>query len=82
MSAIRVRTLTARECAVVRALGRDTPMKIIAADMSVSINTVGTWAKRAYRKLGVASRRDAVRRHAHLPDHVCAADVTHAPGPR
>ncbi len=70
--AIRVRALTARECAVLRELGRGAMMKEIAASMHVSVNTVSTWAKRGYRKLGARSRRSALRRHRMLPGHRCA----------
>ena len=38
----------------------------IASEMFVSINTVKTHTKNIYRKLGVGTRTEAVRRARHL----------------
>jgi LuxR family maltose regulon positive regulatory protein len=54
--------LTDRELAVLRRLTGDGSAREIAADLYVSHNTVKTQMRAIYRKLGVASREDAVRR--------------------
>lgn len=54
--------LTERELAMLSALPTMESNAEIAADFYVSVNTVKAHLKALYRKLGVASRRDAVRR--------------------
>jgi LuxR family maltose regulon positive regulatory protein len=54
--------LTDRELAVLRRLTGDGSAREIAADLYVSHNTVKTQMRAIYRKLGVATRQDAVRR--------------------
>lgn len=51
---------------VLRALRGDLTEREIAAELHLSHNTVRTYRRRAYRKLGVSSRRDAVARLAAL----------------
>ena len=53
--------LTDRELAVLRRLTGDGSAREIAADLYVSHNTVKTQMRAIYRKLGVATREDAVR---------------------
>jgi LuxR family transcriptional regulator, maltose regulon positive regulatory protein len=57
-----VEPLTERELAVLGALPTMESNVEIAADFFVSVNTVKAHLKSVYRKLGVSSRRDAVRR--------------------
>ncbi len=52
--------LTDRELAVLRRLTGDGSLREIAADLYVSHNTVKTQIRAVYRKLGVASRDEAV----------------------
>lgn len=54
--------LTDRELAVLRRLTGDGSAREIAAQLYVSHNTVKTQMRSIYRKLGVATREDAVRR--------------------
>ena len=54
--------LTDRELAVLRRLTGDGSLREIAADLYVSHNTVKTQLRAVYRKLGVASRAEAVAR--------------------
>jgi LuxR family maltose regulon positive regulatory protein len=54
--------LTDRELAVLRRLTGDGSAREIAADLYVSHNTVKTQMRAIYRKLGVATREDAVAR--------------------
>ncbi|MGE3140665.1 MAG: LuxR C-terminal-related transcriptional regulator [Thermoleophilia bacterium] len=58
--------LTDRELAVLRRLTGDGTMREIAADLYVSHNTVKTQIRAVYRKLGVATRDEAVRRAREL----------------
>ena len=64
--AIAVETLTEnltdRELSVLRYLPSMMTNEEIAAELFVSVNTVKAHLKRIYRKLGVVSRREAVRR--------------------
>lgn len=57
---VGVPPLTDRELVVLRALTSGDPLQTIAADLGVSLNTVKTQVKSVYRKLGVASREEAV----------------------
>ena len=57
-----VEELTDRELVVLRYLATMRTNDEIAADLYVSVNTVKAHLKRAFRKLGVDSRREAVRR--------------------
>lgn len=61
-----VEALTARELDVVRLLASDLGGPEIARELVVSINTVRTHTKSIYAKLGVTSRRAAVRRAREL----------------
>jgi len=54
--------LSGRELDVLRRLAAMMSTQEIAADLYVSVNTVKTHLKSAYRKLGVNRRNDAVRR--------------------
>ncbi|WP_435833354.1 LuxR C-terminal-related transcriptional regulator [Streptomyces bungoensis] len=56
-----VEELSGREREVVRCLGQLMTTEEIAADLYVSVNTVKTHLKSAYRKLGVSRRGEAVR---------------------
>ena len=58
--------LTDRELVVLRYLATMRTNDEIAADLFVSVNTVKAHLKRAFRKLGVDSRREAVRRAREL----------------
>jgi ATP/maltotriose-dependent transcriptional regulator MalT len=59
---VMVETLTDRERAVLRALTGAATQREIGADLYLSINTVKGYTKSLYRKLGVATRQDAVQR--------------------
>ena len=61
-----VEPLSERELDVLRLLGSDLDGPGIARELSVSLNTMRTHTKSIYAKLGVNSRRDAVRRAAEL----------------
>jgi LuxR family maltose regulon positive regulatory protein len=54
--------LTDRELAILRALRGPLTAREIGSEMFLSINTVKGYTKRLYRKLGVVTREDAVRR--------------------
>ncbi|MET7654238.1 MULTISPECIES: LuxR C-terminal-related transcriptional regulator [unclassified Streptomyces] len=58
--------LSGRERDVLRRLAMTMSTEEIAADLFVSVNTVKTHLKSAYRKLGVNRRNDAVRRAREL----------------
>ncbi len=58
--------LSESELAVLRLLAGARSRREIAAELSVSANTVKTHVSAIYRKLGVGSRADAVRRAAEL----------------
>jgi LuxR family maltose regulon positive regulatory protein len=58
--------LTDREIAILRALRGPLSAREIGAEMYLSINTVKGYTKSLYRKLGVATRADAVRRGQEL----------------
>lgn len=61
-----VEELSGRERDVLRRLALTMSTEEIAADLFVSVNTVKTHLKSAYRKLGVNRRNDAVRRAREL----------------
>ncbi|MFJ8198437.1 LuxR C-terminal-related transcriptional regulator [Streptomyces sp. NPDC096152] len=61
-----VEPLSARERDVLQRLAQLMSTEEIAADLFVSVNTVKTHLKTAYRKLGVNRRNDAVRRAREL----------------
>jgi DNA-binding CsgD family transcriptional regulator len=61
-----VEPLSERELDVLRLLGGDLGGPDIARRLSVSLNTVRTHTKNIYAKLGVTSRRDAVRQAREL----------------
>lgn len=69
------------ECVVLACLADERTYKEIALDLGVSINSVGTWAKRAYRKLSVSDRWAAVQAHRtllrrhHRCDHLRVRDA-------
>ncbi|WP_022892265.1 LuxR C-terminal-related transcriptional regulator [Agromyces subbeticus] len=52
--------LTPRERLVLRALTRSASSSVIAAELSVSTNTVKTQLKSLYRKLGASNRKQAI----------------------
>ena len=54
--------LTDRELAILRALGGPLTAREIGAELHLSINTVKGYTKSLYRKLGAATRADAVAR--------------------
>ena len=58
--------LTERELAILRYLPTVMSNQEIARQLYVSVNTVKTHLKQVYRKLGVASRRDAIDRAREL----------------
>ena len=58
--------LTERELAILRYLPTIMSNREIARQLYVSVNTVKTHLKQIYRKLGVASRRDAIARAREL----------------
>ncbi len=58
--------LTTREAEVLRLLGTDQSGPEIARELRVSLNTFRTHVKNVYGKLGVSSRRAAVRRAREL----------------
>ena len=58
--------LTERELAILRYLPTVMSNREIARQLYVSVNTVKTHLKQVYRKLGVASRRDAIARAREL----------------
>ncbi|MEU5218193.1 LuxR C-terminal-related transcriptional regulator [Streptomyces sp. NPDC020807] len=61
-----VEELSGRELEVLERLARAMSTEDIAADLFVSVNTVKTHLKSAYRKLSVHRRNDAVRRAREL----------------
>lgn len=65
-AALVVEELSARERDVLRRLARMMSTEEIATDLRVSVNTVKTHLKSAYRKLGVNRRGEAVRRAREL----------------
>jgi LuxR family maltose regulon positive regulatory protein len=58
--------LSPRELEILRLLGTDLDGPGIARELVVSLNTVRTHTKNIYAKLGVTSRREAVRRAGEL----------------
>ncbi|MEU6674410.1 LuxR C-terminal-related transcriptional regulator [Streptomyces sp. NPDC046925] len=54
--------LTQCQLAVLRRLEQDVPLRQIADGLYVSVNTVKSHVREVYRKLGVSSRAEAVRR--------------------
>ncbi|MEU1515428.1 LuxR C-terminal-related transcriptional regulator [Streptomyces sp. NPDC005811] len=64
--AVVVEELSGRERDVLRRLAMMMSTEEIGADLYVSVNTVKTHLKSAYRKLGVNRRHDAVRRAREL----------------
>ena len=61
-----IEALTDRELSVLRALQGPLSQREIGHELYLSINTVKGYTKSLYRKLGVASRADAVRRGREL----------------
>lgn len=77
-SEIRVRELTPQQCAILNEVARGHENKVIAQDLGVADETIKTQLARAYRKLGVASRDDAARRHHRQKTwmgHVCGSSA-------
>jgi ATP/maltotriose-dependent transcriptional regulator MalT len=58
--------LTAREVNVLQQLRSALPLREIAADLGLSVNTIKTQVRSVYRKLGVSGRRDALTRGRQL----------------
>lgn len=58
--------LTDRETAVLRLLQGSLPLREVAAQLFVTVNTVKSHTRLIYRKLGASSRTDAVRRGREL----------------
>ncbi|MGH3793275.1 MAG: LuxR C-terminal-related transcriptional regulator [Pseudonocardiaceae bacterium] len=58
--------LTDREEAVLRVLQGSLPLREVAAQLFVTVNTVKSHTRLIYRKLGVSSRTEAVRRAREL----------------
>ena len=58
--------LSTRELDVLRLLASDLSGPAIARELSVSVNTVRTHTRHIYAKLGVANRREAVRKAVRL----------------
>jgi LuxR family maltose regulon positive regulatory protein len=58
--------LSERELDILRLLDSDLGGPAIARELSVSVNTVRTHTRHIYAKLGVTSRREAVREAARL----------------
>jgi len=58
--------LTGREAEVLRLIARGCTYSQIAVELGMSVNTVGTHVKHAYRKLGVHSAAAAVMRAVQL----------------
>jgi DNA-binding CsgD family transcriptional regulator len=74
MKELRVTELTPQQCAILNEVARGHENKVIAGDLGLSQETVKTQLRRAFAKLGVASRDDAARRHHRLKTwkgHVC-----------
>jgi LuxR family transcriptional regulator, maltose regulon positive regulatory protein len=61
-----IEPLSERELDVLRLLGTELDGPAIARELTVSLNTIRTHTKNIYAKLGVTSRRSAVRRAAEL----------------
>ena len=61
-----VDSLSERELDVLRLLESDLGGPDIARELSVSVNTVRTHTRHIYAKLGVTTRREAVREAARL----------------
>ncbi len=61
-----VEPLSERELEVLRLLGSDLDGPDIARELTVSLNTLRTHTRNIYAKLGVNSRRAAVRQAAEL----------------
>ncbi|MCA1672708.1 MAG: LuxR C-terminal-related transcriptional regulator [Actinobacteria bacterium] len=60
-SGVLIEELTDREQSILRALTGAATQREIGASLYLSINTVKGYIKILYRKLGVATRQDAVR---------------------
>ena len=75
-----VEPLSERELEVLRLLASDLGGPDIARELVVSLNTVRSHTKSIYAKLGVNSRREAVRRAAELDLLSRARHGRHAPG--
>ena len=61
MESVVFRSLSPREHQTLDMLASGLTFKESAPLLGVSINTAGTYAKRAYAKLGVTRKRDAIR---------------------
>ena len=61
-----IEPLSERELEVLRLLGTDLDGPDLARELMVSLNTIRTHTKNIYTKLGVNSRRAAVRRAEEL----------------
>ena len=62
--------LSEREREILQLLARDKSVAAIAEELYISVNTVKSHVKSAYRKLEVSSRQDAIRRARELGLHL------------
>jgi LuxR family maltose regulon positive regulatory protein len=65
-AAVRGEALSDAELAVLRLLRSELSQREISGELHLSFNTIKTHARNIYRKLGVATRADAVDRARHL----------------
>jgi LuxR family transcriptional regulator, maltose regulon positive regulatory protein len=75
--------LTDRELVILRLLATKLSQQEIAQELYVSVNTVRTHIQGIYRKLGAASRQEAIasaRGHGLLPDPVSSSHAATGPG--
>ena len=68
-----VARLSPREKAVFQRLLAGLSTDAVALDLGVSVNTVGTFRKKLYRKLEVTSRLELYQKYMHLPDEPAAS---------
>ena len=61
-----VEDLSAAELNVLRLLGSDLSQREIASELQLSFNTIKTHIRNIYRKLGVATRSEALARARRL----------------
>lgn len=81
VGAVDVGMLSERELDIVMAITRDLSVAEIARSLFISVNTVKTHVKSVYRKLGVNSRADAIKRAKTLGLHWKTTADSPAPPP-